>query len=96
MGKSPAAKRLNTERGRMVGMKKQTRKRILVFLLGLLIVSFVTIIGTLAFLDARLVSFARNVVITDAIFIIFYVVWIKLNRGYETMYKSGLELEDKK
>ena len=77
-------------------MGKDTKKRILIFLFGLLVVSFLTIIGTLAFFTSDLYDFVRNIVITDLIFIIFYTVWLKLHKGYETMYKSGLESEEKR
>ncbi len=77
-------------------MRKDTIRRILVFFGGLVIVTFATIIGTLAFLEPKILLLIRNVVITDIVFIILYVVWIKLHKGYETMYKSGLELEGKK
>lgn len=77
-------------------MSKDTIRRILIFLGGLVIVSFLTVIGTLAFLEPKIPLLVRNIVITDVMFIILYVVWIKLHKGYETMYKSGLELEGKK
>ncbi|MBI2581424.1 hypothetical protein HYV85_06520 [Candidatus Woesearchaeota archaeon] len=77
-------------------MGKDTKKRILIFLFGLTLVSFLTIIGTLAFFEADLYDFVRNIVITDMVFVILYVVWIKLHKGYETIYRSGFTLEDKK
>ncbi len=77
-------------------MKKDTIRRILVFFGGLIIVTFVTIFGSLAFLEPKILLLARNVVITDVVFVILYAVWIKLHKGYETMYKSGLELEEKR
>lgn len=76
-------------------MSKDTLRRILIFLGGLIIVSFLTVIGTLAFLEPKIPLLVRNIVITDVMFIILYVIWIRLHKGYETMYKSGLELEGK-
>ena len=77
-------------------MGKDTKKRILIFLFGLTLVSFLTIAGTLAFFEANLLLYIRNVIITDVIFVALYAVWIKLHKGYETIYKSGLELEGEK
>lgn len=77
-------------------MSKDAIRRILIFLGGLIIVSFLTVIGTLAFLEPKIPLLVRNIVITDVMFIILYVIWIRLHKGYETMYKSGLELEGKK
>lgn len=76
-------------------MNKDTR-RILAFFGGLIIVTFMTLIGTFAFLEPKILLFVKNVIITDVVFVILYTIWIKLHKGYETMYKSGLELEGKK
>lgn len=78
-------------------MQKETKKKTVVFFSGLTIVTFLTVIGSFAFFSAAdLFALIRNVLITDAAFIVLYVVWIKLHKGYETMYKSGLELEEEK
>lgn len=77
-------------------MKKETRRKAIVFFIGLLMVSFLTMVGSLAFFSADVLGILRNVVITNVIFIILYVIWIKLHKGYETIYKSGLELEEEK
>lgn len=77
-------------------MQKATKQKMVVFFIGLLIVSFLTMVGSLAFLSADLAVVLRNIAITDAIFIALYMFWIKLNKGYEKMYKSGLELEEEK
>ena len=77
-------------------MGKDAKKRILIFLFGMMLVSFLTVIGTLAFFEANLPLFIRNIIITDLAFVVLYVVWIKLHKGYETMYKSGLEMEEEK
>lgn len=77
-------------------MKKDTTRQILIFFGGLIIVTFVTIFGSLAFLEPKILLLVRNVAITDVVFVILYAVWIKLHKGYETMYKSGLELEEKR
>lgn len=77
-------------------MKKETKRRIATFFIGLALVTFVTIIGTLAFFEANLLLYIRNVIVTGIVFVVLYAVWIKLHKGYETMYKSGLELEEKR
>ncbi|MBI2143267.1 hypothetical protein HYU20_02910 [Candidatus Woesearchaeota archaeon] len=77
-------------------MKKETKRKAITFFVGILIVSFLTVVGSLAFFSADLAVVLRNIVITDIIFVILYTVWVKLHKGYETMYKSGLELEEEK
>ncbi|MBI2550466.1 hypothetical protein HYV83_04785 [Candidatus Woesearchaeota archaeon] len=78
-------------------MDKVTKRKLLVFFFGLLLVSFLTVVGTVAFFnEVAIAAFVRNIFIIDAVFVVLYVAWIKLHRGYETIYKSGLDLEDKK
>lgn len=77
-------------------MQKVTKRNIIAFFVGLLIVSFLTAVGSLAFFSADLPVVLRNVIITDAVFIALYIVWIRLHKGYEQIYKSGLELEEEK
>lgn len=77
-------------------MKKETKRRIAIFFIGLALVTFMTIIGTLAFFEAKVLYFIRNVAFTDVVFVALYALWIRLNRGYEAMYKSGLDLEEKR
>lgn len=77
-------------------MGKDTKKRTLIFLFGLTLVSFLTVVGTLAFFEANLPLYIRNVIITDVIFVVLYAVWIKLHKGYETIYKSGLGTGEEK
>ena len=77
-------------------MKKETKRKIVIFLLGLMLVSFLTAAGSLAFLSQDLLGVIRNVFITDTTFVILYVVWIKLHKGYETIYRSGLKFEEEK
>ena len=77
-------------------MQKATKRKVIVFFIGLLIVSFLTMVGSLAFFAADPAVVLRNIAITDAIFIALYTLWIKLHKGYEKMYKSGLELEEEK
>ena len=78
-------------------MQKETKTKIAVFFIGLLLVSFLTVAGSLAFFSAvNLLAVIRNVFITDAIFIALYVVWIRLHKGYEQIYKSRLEFEEGK
>ncbi len=78
-------------------MQKGTTRKIAAFFIGLLIVSLLTVVGSLAFFSAAdLLAVIRTVLITDAVFIVLYVVWIKLHKGYETIYKSGLKIEEEK
>lgn len=78
-------------------MDKVTKRKILVFFFGLLLVSLLTVVGTVAFFnDVAIAAFVRNVLILDAFFVVLYIAWIKLHKGYETIYKSGFNLEDKK
>lgn len=78
-------------------MQKETKKKVAAFFIGITLVSFLTAAGSLAFFSASdVLAIIRNVFITDAIFVALYVVWIRLHKGYETIYKSGLELEGEK
>ncbi len=78
-------------------MQKGTTRKIAAFFIGLLVVSLLTVLGSLAFFSAAdLLAVIRTVLITDAVFIVLYVVWIKLHKGYETIYKSGLKIEEEK
>ena len=81
-------------------MRVDTRRKILLFFFGLLLVSIFTALGTLAFFGPQIISFVRNIIITDAIFIALFIVWAKVNKGYEAIYKSELshkhELEEEK
>lgn len=69
--------------------------RIISFLIGASIVTLITVMVTLAYLDKKPFSFIRNIVITNAIFVALNFIWIKLHKGYEVMYKSGLNEENK-
>ncbi|MBI2143692.1 hypothetical protein HYU17_00890 [Candidatus Woesearchaeota archaeon] len=77
-------------------MRPETKRRVAAFFAGIAIVSFATVIGTLAFLKFGMFGVIRNVAITDAAFIAIYLLWIKLHKGYEAMYKSGIEFEEEK
>ena len=74
-------------------MRAATRRKILLFLFGLLLVSILTALGTIAFMGAQIIPFIRNVIITDGIFIALFVIWARVNKGYETIYKSELAHE---
>ena len=71
-------------------MRQDIRKAV-IFFVGLLLVSIFTVIGTVAFFGAEKVAFVRNVVITDIMFAVLFVVWVKVNKNYETIYKSEIE-----
>ncbi len=78
-------------------MEKTTKRKIIAFLAGLALVSFLTVVGTVAFFnEVALLALVRNILILDMVFVLLYVAWIKLHKGYETMYKSGLEFEEEK
>ena len=70
-------------------MTPGTRK-VIIFFVGLLLVSIVTALGTIAFFQAQIISFIRNVIITDAVFVVLFTIWVKVNKGYEAIYKSEL------
>ncbi|HLD97221.1 MAG TPA: hypothetical protein VI934_02660 [Candidatus Nanoarchaeia archaeon] len=70
---------------------KQNVRKAAIFLVGLLLVSIFTIIGTVAFFGVEKTSFVRNVIITDILFAVMFVVWVKVNKNYETIYKSGIK-----
>ena len=65
-------------------------RKTLLFFFGLLVVSILTIIGTVAFMGPHASSFVRNVAITDIVFVALFITWAKVNKGYEDIYKSEL------
>ncbi|MBI3036171.1 hypothetical protein HYY73_00215 [Candidatus Woesearchaeota archaeon] len=78
-------------------MGRVTKRKVLAFFFGLLLVSFLSVVGTVAFFNELAIpAVARNILIIDAVFVVLYVAWIKLHKGYETIYRSGFNLEDKK
>lgn len=78
-------------------MQKETKRRVAAFFIGIVLVSLLTAAGSLAFFSAsNLLAIIKSVFITDAVFIALYVIWIRLHKGYEQIYKSGLELEQEK
>ena len=77
-------------------MRKNLKGKIAVFIIGLLAVSLLTALGSLAFFGPNLLVFIRNVIATDAAFIILFAVWVNLHKDYELMYKSSLEHEEEK
>lgn len=60
---------------------------------GETIVTAVTILVTLAFIGSDLWTTIRNVIIFDAIFLLIYILWLKLFGNYEKIYKAGLQDE---
>ncbi len=70
---------------------RQDIRKVVIFFVGLLLVSVFTVIGTVAFFGAEKVAFVRNVIITDIMFAVLFVVWVKVNKNYETIYKSEIE-----
>ncbi len=78
-------------------MKSETKKRLMITFTGMVLATFVSVFVTFAFFDyANPYSFIRNLVITNAVFIILNLIWIKLHKRYGDMYKSGVELEEDK
>ena len=61
--------------------------------LGEVIVTAITAIVTLAFIGSRPWTMIRNVIIFDLIFLLIYVLWLKLFGNYEKIYKAGLKEE---
>ena len=77
-------------------MKKENKKRLIIFLVGIVIATFVSVFVTLAFFDANMFVFIRNIIITNAVFIALNMVWIRLHKRYEKMYRSSLDSEEEK
>ena len=71
-------------------MRADTQRKIVLFFVGLLLVSILTALGTIAFIGPHATSFVRNIVITDTIFVALFTVWAKVNKDYEASYKSEL------
>lgn len=71
------------------------KRRGLQLLIGELIVTFLTIIGTLAFLKNGKFEIIRNIIIVNLIFVAAYIIWIKLFGNYEKIYKSGIQEEER-
>ncbi|MBI2137208.1 hypothetical protein HYU12_01670 [Candidatus Woesearchaeota archaeon] len=71
------------------------KRRGLQLLIGELIVTFLTIIGTLAFLKNGKFEIIRNIIIVNLIFVAAYITWIKLFGNYEKIYKSGIQEEER-
>ncbi len=60
---------------------------------GETIVTAVTILVTLAFIGSEPWRIIRNVIIFDIIFLLIYILWLKLFGNYEKIYKGGLRDE---
>jgi hypothetical protein len=73
-------------------MAKVRRRAIQIFI-GEGIITVLTIMGTLAFLESGVPHIIRNVIITDILFLIAFFIWVKLFSNYEQMYKQGLKEE---
>jgi hypothetical protein len=73
-------------------MAKIRRRAIQIFI-GEGIITMLTIMGTLAFLESGIPHIIRNVIITDILFLIAFFIWVKLFSNYEQMYKQGLKEE---
>ena len=74
---------------------EDVRRRGIQLLIGELIVTFLTIIGTLAFLKSGKFEIIRNIIIVDIIFVAAYIIWIKLFGHYEKIYKFGMQEEER-
>jgi hypothetical protein len=72
---------------------KHLKAKAVQILIGEGIVTFVTIIVTLAFLESNGAEILRNIIVVDVLFLVIYVLWIKLFGSYEKMYKFGLKGE---
>ncbi|MBI2144928.1 hypothetical protein HYU18_01255 [Candidatus Woesearchaeota archaeon] len=77
-------------------MRDLTKSRLRVFVIGILVATFVSVFITFAFFEADIGHFVRNIIITNLIFIALNLVWIRLHRNYETIYKSGFEEVEEK
>ena len=61
-------------------MRADTQRKIVLFFVGLLLVSILTALGTIAFIGPHATSFVRNIVITDTIFVALFTVWAKVTK----------------
>jgi len=62
-------------------------------LIGEGIVTFIAIVVMLAFLESSGTEIIRNIIVVDVLFLIIYILWIKLFGNYAKMYKFGLKEE---
>ncbi len=69
------------------------RARAFQIFLGEVIVTGITVIVTLAFIGSSLLTIVKNVIIFDLIFLLIYILWLKLFGNYEKIYKEGLQEE---
>lgn len=67
------------------------RARAFQIFLGEVIVTGITAIVTLAFIGSGLWTIVKNVIIFDLIFLLIYIIWLKLFCNYEKIYKAGLK-----
>ncbi len=58
---------------------------------GETIVTSVTVIVTLAFIGSKPLTILRNVIVLDLVFLIIYILWLKLFGNYEKIYKAALK-----
>ncbi len=72
-------------------MNHSKRRRAVQIFIGEVAATIIALLGTLAFFESSAVTIVRNVLIIDLLFIVAYIVWIKLFSDYEKMYKSGLD-----
>jgi hypothetical protein len=63
-------------------------------IVGLVLVSITTSIITLAFFAPTPLKFVINIVGMNSVFIIAYLVWKRINKNYEKIYKSTLGDEE--
>ncbi len=75
----------------MAGDMAKIRARAFQIFLGEVIVTAITMIVTLAFIGSKPWIIARNVIILDLIFLLIYIIWLKLFGNYEKIYKAGLK-----
>lgn len=67
--------------------------KLLHIFIGEAIVTVMTALVTLAFFESKPLTIVRNVIIFNIIFLLIYILWLKLFGNYEKIYKAGLQDE---
>ena len=66
------------------------KAKLLQIVYGELIVVIATVAVAYAFFDSSALTVIRSVGVVAAAFLLMYAIWIKMNKSYEKIYKSGL------
>ena len=72
---------------------KNWKSRLLPIVYGEIIIMISTVLVAYAFFDSSTATIIKAIAIVGALFLVVYVLWIKMHKSYEKMYKSGLKEE---